>query len=87
LGRGAQPLKEVLVASIPVSSPGARVGVSPKALSTGRVVVLLGVTVLLALLAYYFVGVDEGMVSVFGKTMVVHEWVHDARHFLGFPCH
>jgi cobalt transporter subunit CbtB len=24
---------------------------------------------------------------VFGKTMVVHEWVHDARHLLGFPCH
>ena len=45
--------------------------------------VLLGVTVLLALLAYYFVGVDEGMVSVFGKTQVLH----DARHFLGFSCH
>jgi hypothetical protein len=49
--------------------------------------VLLGVTIFLALLVYYFVGVDEGMVSVFGKTMVVHEWVHDGRHFLGFPCH
>ena len=47
----------------------------------------IGFTVLLALLAYYFIGVDEGMTSVFGHTMVVHEWVHDARHFLGFPCH
>jgi hypothetical protein len=75
------------VASIPVSVPGLRAGVSPAALSKGRVAVLLGVTLFLALLAYYFVGVDEGMVSVFGKTMVVHEWVHDARHFLGFPCH
>ena len=84
---GAQPLKEVLVASIPVSVPGPRAGVSPAALSKGRAAALLGVTVFLALLAYYFVGVDEGMVSVFGKTMVVHEWVHDARHFLGFPCH
>ena len=36
---------------------------------------------------YYFVGIDEGMTSVFGKSMMVHEWVHDARHFLGFPCH
>ena len=79
--------RRFLVASIPVSVPGPRVGVSPEALSRGRVTVLLGVTVLLALLAYYFVGVDEGMVSMFGKTMVVHEWVHDARHFLGFPCH
>ncbi len=75
------------MASIPISAPGAGVGVFAGALSKGRVVVLLGVTVLLALLVYYFVGVDEGMVSVFGKTMVVHEWVHDARHFLGFPCH
>jgi hypothetical protein len=75
------------MASIPASVPSPRVGISPEALSKGRVAVLLGVTILLALLAYYFVGVDEGMVSVFGKTMVVHEWVHDARHFLGFPCH
>lgn len=71
--------------SIPASVP--RVGVSPDALSTGRVAMLLGMTIFLALMAYYFVGIDEGMVSVFGKTMVVHEWVHDARHFLGFPCH
>jgi hypothetical protein len=49
--------------------------------------VLLSLTVLFALGLYYFIGVDEGMTSVFGKTLVVHEWVHDARHFLGFPCH
>ncbi len=75
------------MASIPVSTLGPHVGVSPEALSKGRVAMLLGVTVFLALLAYYFVGLDEGMVSVFGRTMVVHEWVHDARHLLGFPCH
>jgi hypothetical protein len=75
------------MASIPVSMPGPRVGVSAEALSKGRVLVILSITVFPALLAYYFVGVDEGMVSVFGKAMVVHEWVHDARHFLGFPCH
>jgi len=28
---------------------------------------MLSTTVFLALLAYYFVGVDEGMMSVFGK--------------------
>jgi hypothetical protein len=48
---------------------------------------ILRVTAFLALAIYYFVGVDEGMVSLFGKTMVIHEWVHDSRHFLGFPCH
>ena len=75
------------MATIPASLPSPRVRVSPEALSRGRVAVLLGLTVFVALLGYYFVGIDEGMVSVFGKTMVVHEWVHDARHFLGFPCH
>jgi hypothetical protein len=47
---------------------------------------LLGAA-LLAVAVYYFIGVDEGAASVFGKSMVAHEFVHDARHFLGFPCH
>ncbi|MFT4041822.1 MAG: CbtB-domain containing protein [Gordonia sp. (in: high G+C Gram-positive bacteria)] len=70
-----------------VAVPHAGVEVSQEALSKGRVAILLSATVLIALLAYYFIGVDEGMSSVFGHTMVVHEWVHDSRHFLGFPCH
>jgi hypothetical protein len=49
--------------------------------------VVLGLTLMAALILYYFVGVDEGVTSVFGKTLAIHEWVHDARHFLGFPCH
>lgn len=44
-------------------------------------------TVVLALLALYFVGVDQGASSVFGNDMHVHEFFHDARHLLGFPCH
>jgi hypothetical protein len=43
--------------------------------------------VFVAVVFYYFIGIDEGAASVFGKTMVIHEFVHDARHFLGFPCH
>jgi hypothetical protein len=73
-------------ASLPISG-GSKVQVSPEAISKGRLILMLSITVFVALLAYYFVGVDEGMTSVFGKTMVVHEWVHDSRHFLGFPCH
>ena len=61
--------------------------VTPPALSNNRVLLLVSVTVFLALAAYYFIGIDEGMTSVFGKTLVIHEWVHDSRHFLGFPCH
>jgi hypothetical protein len=38
------------------------------------------------LLLVYFVGVDEGAASIVpGGT--IHEWVHDGRHLLGFPCH
>ena len=43
--------------------------------------------VLLSLLLYYFIGIDQGATSVFGNDMHIHEFVHDARHFLGFPCH
>jgi putative cobalt transporter subunit CbtB len=34
----------------------------------------------------YFVGAEEGATSVISG-MYVHEFVHDARHLLGFPCH
>ncbi len=47
---------------------------------------LVGTTVL-ALLAYYFIGIDQGAVSILGSDMHIHEFVHDSRHFLGFPCH
>ncbi|EHM21805.1 hypothetical protein MBOL_04510 [Mycobacteroides abscessus subsp. bolletii BD] len=47
----------------------------------------LSLTTLFGLLAYYFIGIDQGAVSIFGSDMHVHEFVHDARHLLGFPCH
>jgi len=47
----------------------------------------LAATAFLALLTLYFVGVDQGAVSLFGSDTHVHEFVHDARHLLGFPCH
>ncbi|MDC7785874.1 CbtB-domain containing protein [Rhodoplanes sp. TEM] len=41
---------------------------------------------LLALLAVWFVGAEQGALALFDGN-VVHEFVHDARHLLGFPCH
>jgi hypothetical protein len=38
------------------------------------------------LLAIYFVGAEEGATSIV-PGMYVHEFVHDGRHLLGFPCH
>jgi hypothetical protein len=41
---------------------------------------------LLCLIGVYFVGAEEGATSII-KGMYVHEFVHDSRHLLGFPCH
>ncbi|WNC93190.1 CbtB domain-containing protein [Paraburkholderia sp. FT54] len=41
---------------------------------------------LILLLAIYFVGAEEGATSIV-PGMYVHEFVHDGRHLLGFPCH
>ncbi len=41
---------------------------------------------LLAVIVTYFVGAEQGATSVFAGTNI-HEWVHDGRHLLGFPCH
>ncbi|RFB81299.1 CbtB domain-containing protein [Methylovirgula sp. 4M-Z18] len=43
-------------------------------------------TAVLALFAIYFVGAEEGATSII-QGMYIHEWVHDGRHLLGFPCH
>ncbi len=45
---------------------------------------LLGL--LLAILFLYFVSTEQGAYAVF-EGMYVHEFVHDGRHLLGFPCH
>jgi hypothetical protein len=41
---------------------------------------------LLAVLAIYFIGAEQGATAMFNGS-AVHEFVHDARHLLGFPCH
>ena len=41
---------------------------------------------LLALMVLFFVSTDQGAVSLLSGT-AIHEWVHDGRHLLGYPCH
>jgi hypothetical protein len=60
---------------------------TPLALPVSQRILWLAGAAVLALLVYYFIGVDQGALSVFGRDMHVHEFVHDGRHFLGFPCH
>jgi len=40
----------------------------------------------LLLFLLYIVGTEQGAVSLVGGTYI-HEFVHDSRHLLGFPCH
>lgn len=69
----------------PVSSATALVGVSapvplhelwPWAVLTG----------VLAAIAIYFVGAEQGATSLISGNLI-HEFLHDGRHLLGFPCH
>lgn len=41
---------------------------------------------LLGTLVIFFVSTDQGAVSLLAGT-ALHEWVHDGRHLLGYPCH
>ena len=60
---------------------------TPLVLPLRQAVVWVVGTLLVAFAAYYVIGVEQGAVSLFGGNENVHEFLHDARHFLGFPCH
>ncbi|MFJ7071193.1 CbtB-domain containing protein [Streptomyces sp. NPDC098781] len=69
-----------------VAPPTATTAALPAKLPIGAIVpwaVFFGILMLVLL---YFVGAEQGATSVVSGEDV-HEWVHDARHLLGFPCH
>jgi hypothetical protein len=41
---------------------------------------------LLMLMILYFVGAEQSALSLFSGNLV-HEFMHDGRHLLAFPCH
>ncbi|WP_445402295.1 CbtB domain-containing protein [Streptomyces sp. LE64] len=61
-------------AGVPVKLPLGQL--APWAVFTGALVLVL----------LYFVGAEQGAVALVSGEGV-HEWVHDARHLLGYPCH
>jgi hypothetical protein len=67
----------VLPVSLPVPLPGA--------IPVREILPWLLFGLLMAL-ALYFVGAEQGATSVF-PGLYIHEFVHDGRHLLGFPCH
>jgi hypothetical protein len=68
--------------AVPLGAPEA---IHPPAVSV-RETWPWGLFAIALMLAIYFVAVDEGAASVLGG-QALHEWVHDGRHLLGFPCH
>lgn len=69
-----------------VAQPSATTPAAPAKLPIGAIApwaVFFGILMLVLL---YFVGAEQGATSVLSGEGV-HEWVHDARHLLGFPCH
>ncbi|MFE0251282.1 CbtB-domain containing protein [Streptomyces sp. NPDC059010] len=65
-------------------APSTNVAVAPLPLKViAPWAVFFGVLMLVLL---YFVGAEQGATAVLSGEEV-HEWVHDARHLLGFPCH
>jgi hypothetical protein len=41
---------------------------------------------LMLLIGIYFIGSEQGATTAF-QGFMIHEFVHDGRHLLGFPCH
>jgi hypothetical protein len=62
------------------------VAIAAPTFSLGQVLPCLLFAAMLLLVAWYFVSAEQGATSLFAGT-AVHEWVHDGRHLLGFPCH
>lgn len=71
-----------LPAAAPVRSPaGAPVAIPLRELLPWAIFAAVVAFVLL-----FLVGAEQGAVSVF-QGVSVHEFMHDGRHLLGFPCH
>ncbi|GBQ87501.1 hypothetical protein AA13595_2169 [Gluconacetobacter johannae DSM 13595] len=69
-----------LSTSLPASS------VAPEAIPLRALLPWAVFGLVLAVVLLYFVGAEQGATSLVSGH-AVHEFVHDGRHLLGFPCH
>ena len=67
-------------------APAQPVVVAAPPLSVSQVLPWLIFAATLFLVAWYFISAEQGATSLLSGA-AVHEWVHDGRHLLGFPCH
>ena len=70
------------VAALPTTVPT----VAPVAIPLRELLPWAIFGLLLAVIAIYFVGAEQGATSLLSGHWV-HEFTHDGRHLLGFPCH
>ncbi len=72
------------------ASIAAAIGTAPeveiRTIPVGQLAPWAAFVFLTAAIVLFFISAEQGIVSIAGGT-AVHEWVHDGRHLLGFPCH
>ena len=73
------------MSDVAASSPSLPGAVHPPAISQ-RDIWPWALFVLALLVLIYTVGMEQGATSLKSGN-VIHEWMHDGRHLLGFPCH
>ncbi len=61
-------------------------GTRPRPIALGELLPWTLFAGVVTLLVLYFVGAEQGATSLV-PGMQIHEFVHDGRHLLGFPCH
>jgi cobalt transporter subunit CbtB len=69
-----------------LTAPSPQVIANPPAVSLRELLPWALFAGALMLMLVFFVGVEEGAVSL-NSGSFVHELVHDGRHLFGFPCH
>jgi hypothetical protein len=80
---GRKNPEEELMSEVTQPKP---VAVAAPPFSVGQMLPWLIITAMMLLVALYFISAEQGVSSLLSGT-AVHEWVHDGRHLLGFPCH
>lgn len=58
----------------------------PAPIPVRQILPWLAFGVVVGALLIYFVGAEQGATSMFAGHYI-HEYVHDGRHLMGFPCH
>jgi len=58
----------------------------PVPIPIGEILLWAAFAGILALLVIYFVGAEQGATSLISGHYL-HEFLHDGRHIMAFPCH